>query len=423
MKIVLVIGFRILLSFILPLLSHSFSTISLQNNRFYTPCTTSIKGSITEAAEAASTNNNDGDDNKDDVKVNKSSSSSNDMNLFNRRDITKNIITTSAAVVSSSSFLFLQPTKTFAQENEVTSNPNSIQFQRELCLPSSNDSTTANTSSPVATKSKPFPLASFGLQIYDNEKAYKLTLTALELGYRNFFASVLAGNQKGFAKAIRDSNIPLSELYICGTVLSNRANGYKAAYTKTFKGCEENLAIMSQYGNIPKLDMIMLDYPALDDDSIRGQWDAFQNFQRLGYVDDLAVSNFDARQLDCILVKENNLNLCSKPVCNQLPFSIANHPKRYMEENDVARGIHVQSWSPLSSTLPKYKDVLASIGMKYNKSAAQVGLRWIVQSGASYCVQSQKASHFKEDLDVFDFQLSAQDMERLDNLEPPRLLG
>ena len=51
---------------------------------------------------------------------------------------------------------------------------------------------------------KPFPLASFGLQVYNDDTAYKLTLTALEVGYRNFFASVLAGNQKGFAKVSCD---------------------------------------------------------------------------------------------------------------------------------------------------------------------------------------------------------------------------
>ncbi len=61
---------------------------------------------------------------------------------------------------------------------------------------------------------KAFPLASFGLQIYNDDTAYKLTLTALEVGYRNFFASVLAGNQKGFARAIKDSGVPRDELYI-----------------------------------------------------------------------------------------------------------------------------------------------------------------------------------------------------------------
>ncbi len=306
--------------------------------------------------------------------------------------------------MTASSLIFLQPSPSHA-EVENTSSSIKLEYSKSC----------SSSYTP-----KPFPLASFGLQIYDDNKAYKLTLTALETGYRNFFASVLAGNQKGFARAIKDSNIPLSDLYICGTVLSNRAQGYKAAYAKTIKGCEENINIMSQFGNIPKLDMIMLDYPAGDDESIKGQWDAFQDFQRQNLVNDLAISNFNARQLDSILV--NNSNLCSKPVVNQLPLSIANHPARFLEDN-AARGIHVQSWSPLSTTLPKYKDILTSIGNKYGKSAAQVGLRWIVQGGASYCVQSQKASHFTEDLDVFDFSLSAGDVEKLNNLEPPRLLG
>jgi diketogulonate reductase-like aldo/keto reductase len=317
-----------------------------------------------------------------------------------------------STTMAASSLIFLQPSPSHA-EVENTLSPSSLSSPSSINL----DSSKSCSSSYL---SKPFPLASFGLQIYDNDKAYKLTLTALEAGYRNFFASVLAGNQKGFARAIKDSNISLSEIYICGTVLSNRAQGYKAAYAKTIKGCEENMNVMSQYGNIDKLDMIMLDYPAGDEESIKGQWDAFQDFQRQNLVNDLAVSNFNARQLDSILV--NNNNLCSKPLVNQLPLSIANHPTRYLEDN-AARGIHVQSWSPLSTTLPKYKDILTTIGNKYGKSAAQVGLRWIVQSGASYCVQSQKASHFNEDLDVFNFSLSAGDMEKLNNLEPPRLLG
>ncbi len=101
-----------------------------------------------------------------------------------------------------------------------------------------------------------FPLASFGLQIYDDATAERLTRVALDAGFRNFFASVLAGNQRGFARAIGASAVPRSELFICGTVLSNRASGYDAAYKLTKRGCDENLAAFS-VGGIDKLDMIM----------------------------------------------------------------------------------------------------------------------------------------------------------------------
>jgi hypothetical protein len=86
-----------------------------------------------------------------------------------------------------------------------------------------------------------FPWASFGLQVYDDPTAYKLTLTALEVGYRNFFASVLAGNQRGFARAVRDSGIDRSELFICGSVISNRAAGYDGAKLLTDAGWKKNL--------------------------------------------------------------------------------------------------------------------------------------------------------------------------------------
>lgn len=258
---------------------------------------------------------------------------------------------------------------------------------------------------------KAFPLASFGLQVYDDETAYKLTLVALEVGYRNFFASVLAGNQKGFAKAVKASGIPRDDLYICGTVLSNRVNGEKAAYEKTKQGCLENMAAMSA-GNIDHLDMIMLDYPGPNDESVRGQWQAFEEMaSKDKTVDDLAVSNFSPSQLDVILANPD----ATKPTVNQLPFSVANHPQGVLEYNSQ-RNILVQSWSPLSRVLPRYGKALDEIGKTYGKSAAQVGLRWIVQSGAGFSTQSKSKKHFEEDLNVFDFALSDGDMAKITQL-------
>lgn len=79
---------------------------------------------------------------------------------------------------------------------------------------------------PLDGSTKGFPLASFGLQIYDDSTAYRLTMTALECGYRNFFASVLAGNQKGFAKAIKASGTPamncISVVQCCPTEREER---------------------------------------------------------------------------------------------------------------------------------------------------------------------------------------------------------
>ena len=99
-----------------------------------------------------------------------------------------------------------------------------------------------------------FPTASFGLQVYDDDLGEKLTLIALEAGYRNFFASVLARNQKGFAKAIKKSGIPREDLYICGSVLSNQAQGFDAAKKLSARGCKENLEAFA-VGGIDYVDV------------------------------------------------------------------------------------------------------------------------------------------------------------------------
>eukprot|EP00527_Entomoneis_sp_CCMP2396_P002566 CAMPEP_0198140840 /NCGR_PEP_ID=MMETSP1443-20131203/3929_1 /TAXON_ID=186043 /ORGANISM="Entomoneis sp., Strain CCMP2396" /LENGTH=372 /DNA_ID=CAMNT_0043803375 /DNA_START=121 /DNA_END=1239 /DNA_ORIENTATION=- len=265
-----------------------------------------------------------------------------------------------------------------------------------------------------------FPLASFGLQIYDDTTAYRLTTTALKSGYRNFFSSVLTGNQRGFAKAIQDSGIARKDLYICGSVVSNRVQGFENAYKATEKGWKANMQAFGA-GNIDYLDQIMLDYPGPDSDSIRGQWAAFEAMYDQKLTKSLSVSNFSPGQLDCILLDPKTT---VKPVVNQLPYNVAYHPgatpTSAIQEN-AKRGILVQAWSPLGYSLggrfnSKIKDQCAQIGKSYNKSWAQVALRWIIQNGASYTVQSKNSDHFAEDLDVFDFILTDRDMQTLDRL-------
>lgn len=270
-----------------------------------------------------------------------------------------------------------------------------------------------------------FPLVSFGLQVYDDDTAYKLTSIALEVGYRNFFASVLAGNQKGFAKAIRDSNLPRDEIFVCGSVVSNRASGYDEAKKATTNGWMQNMEIFDKYSNgkITVLDQIMLDYPGPDKASIRGQWDSFQEMcvdKKL--VKTLSVSNFNPNQLDYLLVDNPSLKI--KPLVNQLPVSVAYHPggmSNIIDENTKQRNVLVQAWAPLGGSLggkfnSEVKGKCAAIGKKYSKSGYQVALRWLVQSGGSFTTSTKKREHFVENLNIFDFSLSAEEMQTLDTL-------
>lgn len=263
-----------------------------------------------------------------------------------------------------------------------------------------------------------FPLASFGLQIYDDVTAEKLTRLALDAGFRNFFASVLARNQVGFARAVKKSGVPRSELFICGSVVSNRANDEETAYKLTQLGCQENMQAFAA-GDIDTLDMIMLDYPGPDDACIRGQWRAFEEMKAAGLVRSLAVSNFSPRQLDVLCTDRRY----TKPTVNQLALCVGYHDPGIVPAN-ARRGVHVQAWSPLGNgRLTRFsrdeaaiKELCGAIGSKYSKSAYQVALRWLTQTGASFTVEAKTASHLQEDLNIFDFALSSDDVAALEAL-------
>lgn len=257
-----------------------------------------------------------------------------------------------------------------------------------------------------------FPVASFGLQVYDDATAQRLTKVALEVGFRNFFASVLAGNQRGFALGVKASGVPREELFICGTVLSNQARGFDEAYRLTKRGCDENLREFAE-GGITYVDQIMLDYPGGDCESIRGQWKAFEEMLAAGKTKSLALSNFSPEQLDCILSDKT----ATVPTVNQLPFFVGRYDPSAVEENRK-RGILVQAWSPLGAgrLSGRARATCQDIGKAYGKSYAQVALRWIYQKGATFSTQTRKREHFVEDLEIFDFQLTQAEMDRLDSL-------
>ncbi|CAE7223280.1 unnamed protein product [Symbiodinium pilosum] len=257
-----------------------------------------------------------------------------------------------------------------------------------------------------------FPKASFGLQVYSDETAERLTQMAIDVGYRNFFASVLAGNQKGFARGVQKSGISRDELFICGSVLSNLAQDFEDGYLTTKKGCAQNLEALAE-GGITELDMIMLDYPAKDCETIRGQWKAFEEMLAAGQTKSLAVSNFSPEQLDCILADPD----ATPPVLNQLPYSLKSYDDKAVRENGK-RGILVQAWGPLGSgSLGISASKLAEeIGQKYGKTAAQVALRWILQTGATFTTQSKNKDHLKEDLQIFDFVLADDEVLQLSDL-------
>ena len=204
--------------------------------------------------------------------------------------------------------------------------------------------------------------------------------------------------------------MPRSELFICGSVLSNRARGFDAALSASARGCRENMNAFA-VGGIDYVDMMMLDYPGPDAESIRGQWAALEQMQAAKLTRSIAVSNFSPAQLDVILADPK----ATPPAVNQLPIGVGYK----VEENQALlaankkRGVLVQAWSPLRVLGPKAQAACAEVGRSYGKSGAQVALKWLLQSGATFTTQSRSRGHIAESIALFDFTLTTDEMARL----------
>lgn len=103
-------------------------------------------------------------------------------------------------------------------------------------------------------------------------------------------------------------------MFICGSVLSNRARGFEAAKALSARGCNDNMEAFA-VGGIDYIDMIMLDYPGPDDDALRGQWEALEEMKAAKLTRCLAVSNYNTRQLDVVIATKGSV-----PTVNQLPY-------------------------------------------------------------------------------------------------------
>jgi len=244
------------------------------------------------------------------------------------------------------------------------------------------------------------PIMAFAAQTWSDDVCKSATSDALTAGFRFIWSSALIGTtcQQAQGEAINAFGNQ-TELFIAGTVNTESCSGYDDCFQKTLKDGEEQFTIL----NRDKLDMLMLDYPARSCDGIEGQWAALGDSQFFGRVRSLAVSNFDSDQLAC-------LGGLIVPVVNQLHFSIGSSVPL---EDNAKRGIIVQSYSPLNSGQLIRDEDCASIGSAHGKSAAQVAFRYILQSNATIATQSTSLKHLQDDLAIFDFILTDDEMEQL----------
>ena len=246
------------------------------------------------------------------------------------------------------------------------------------------------------------PILGFGVfQVTDLAECERSVVDAIETGYRLIDTAASYGNEAAVGKAIQRSGIAREELFIT-TKLWIQSNGYEGT-KKAFGNSLNRL-------QLDYLDLYLMHQPFGD---VYGEWRAMQDLYKEGRVRAIGVSNFQPDRLIDLIIHNEIV-----PAVNQVethPFHQQIETQKFLQENHV----QIESWGPFAEGKNNIfrNALLVSIGAKYNKSVAQVILRWLIQRGIVAIPKSVRKERMKENFNVFDFELSAEDMEAIKTLD------
>ena len=253
------------------------------------------------------------------------------------------------------------------------------------------------------------PCVGYGTFNTPDEEVEKAVLTALEIGYKHVDTAFLYANEVGIGKAIKKCGIPREELFITSK-LWNTNRGYEST-KEAFKITLNNLGL--EY-----LDLYLVHWPAnrlqFGDEAKKinaDTWRAMEELYEEGYVKAIGVSNFLTHHLEELMEGAK-----IKPMVNQIEF----HPG-WLQEDTVKyckdQNIIIEAWSPLGRNEILENDNLIKVADKYNKSTAQLCIRWILQKGILPLPKSVTPSRIKENTEVFNFVIEEEDMQFIDSLQ------
>jgi diketogulonate reductase-like aldo/keto reductase len=236
-------------------------------------------------------------------------------------------------------------------------------------------------------------------QAKNGEEVINAVKWAIEAGYRSIDTAAAYGNEEGVGKAIKESGVDREKLFIT-TKLWNADQGYETAL-KAFDESRERLGL-------DYIDLYLIHWP------VKGKyvdsWRALIKLYNDGLVRAIGVSNFLTHHLEDIISETGVV-----PMVNQVelhPWLSQKPLLRFCKENNI----QLEAYSPLMRGKFKEIPLLAEIGNKYGKTAAQVVLRWDLQNGIVIIPKSVNQNRIIQNANIFDFELEAEDMEKIDAL-------
>ena len=249
----------------------------------------------------------------------------------------------------------------------------------------------------------------FGLGVYQSEDGSEVinaVKVALNHGYRHIDTAAIYHNEEGVGTGIRESNVDRKEVFLTSKVWNND-QGYDATL-KAFDASLDRLG--TDY-----LDLYLVHWPK--GEISKDTWKALEKLYKEKRVRAIGVSNFLQHHLEDLLKSAEIV-----PMVNQMEF----HP--YLVQQDLidfcnSKGIQYEAWSPLMQGNIFDLDIMKDLASKYNKTIAQIVLRWDLQKGVVTIPKSSKEKRIIANSDLFDFELSEEDVQLLDGLEKGKRFG
>jgi len=246
------------------------------------------------------------------------------------------------------------------------------------------------------------PILGFGVfQVTDLAECERSVVDAIQTGYSHIDTAASYQNEEAVGRGIKQSGVPREKLFIT-TKLWIQSNGYEG----TIKAFERSLKRLQ----LDYIDLYLIHQPYGD---VYGEWRAMEELHGQGKVRAIGVSNFQPDRIMDLMI-HNKI----APAVNQIevnPFQQQVDTQKFLQDNSV----QVEAWAPFAEGKNNIfrNETLLSIAAKYKKSAAQVILRWLVQRGIIALAKSTRKERMIENISVFDFELSAEDMAAITTLD------
>jgi 2,5-diketo-D-gluconate reductase A len=253
------------------------------------------------------------------------------------------------------------------------------------------------------------PQLGFGVFLVPADEVVEPVRGALDAGYRLIDTASLYGNEEGVGRAIAESGIPRDDIFIT-TKVWNSDQGYD----RTLEAFDQSTKLLG----LDVVDLYLIHWPSPERDLYADTWRALERIYADGRARAIGVSNFHVSHLERILSEGAVV-----PAVNQVELH-PGFPQDELRAFNEQHGIATEAWGPIGRGKGLLdRDEVRAIARAHDKTPAQVVLRWHIQLGVIAIPKSVRPERIRENLDIFDFELTRDDMAALSALDGPGRLG